>query len=353
MDFISKILLSPFALVYGLIVSARRFLYRTQLLRSSRFDVPTISVGNLNTGGSGKSPHIEYLIRLLEPYINVSVLSRGYRRKTEGFRMVEMESTVLEVGDEPLQFKLKHPSVPVAVGEKRAYAIPQLLYRNAQLQTILLDDAFQHLAVTPYLNILVTEFNNPFTRDYLLPAGYLRDWRRSYRHADIIIVSKCPENITLQDKQAFIEEINPYPNQQIFFSYYEYGTPYLLFNPSVFQPLDKETDVLLVCGIAKPQYLTDYLTTQGKSVTTMAFEDHRLFTNYDVAQFKQVLEDMKGSKKIIITTEKDAVRLALHKDYIIENQLSIYVIPIEVNFLFNEKATFDDMIKEKLLAFKV
>jgi tetraacyldisaccharide 4'-kinase len=352
MDIIGKILLSPLALIYGLVVSMRRFLYRTGLMRSSRFDVPTISVGNLNTGGSGKTPHIEYLIRLLEPYINVSVLSRGYRRKTEGFRMVETDNTVIEVGDEPLQFKLKYPSVPVAVGEKRAYAIPQLLYRNSQLQAILLDDAFQHLAVTPYLNILITEFHNPFTRDYLLPAGDLRDWRSSYRHADVIVVSKCPEDLTEAERQTFIEELNPYPSQTVFFSYYAYGAPYKLFAPSVFFDLDSDTEVLLVCGIAKPQYLTDYISRHAKSVQTMAFEDHRLFTNYDVAQFKRVYEGMKSPKKVIITTEKDAVRLALHKSYILDNQLPIYVLPIEVDFLFDQKDTFDKGIKDRLLAFK-
>ncbi len=352
MDIIGKILLSPLALIYGIVISMRRFLYRTGLLRSSRFDVPTISVGNLNTGGSGKTPHIEYLIRLLEPYINISVLSRGYRRKTEGFRMVEAENTVIEVGDEPLQFKLKYPSVPVAVGEKRAYAIPQLLYRHSQLQAILLDDAFQHLAVTPYLNILITEFHNPFTRDYLLPAGDLRDWRSSYRHADVIVVSKCPEDLTEAERQAFIEEINPYPSQTVYFSYYAYDTPYRLFNPAQFIDLDSDTEVLLVCGIAKPQYLTDYLSQRVKSVQTMAFEDHRLFTNYDVAQFKRVYEGMKSPEKVIITTEKDAVRLALHKNYILDNQLPIYVIPIEVDFLFDEKDKFDIGIKDRLLAFK-
>jgi tetraacyldisaccharide 4'-kinase len=352
MEIIGKILLSPLALIYGMVVSMRRLLYRTGLMRSSRFDVPTISVGNLNTGGSGKTPHIEYLIRLLEPYINVSVLSRGYRRKTEGFRMVEADNTVIEVGDEPLQFKLKYPSVPVAVGEKRAYAIPQLLYRHSQLQAILLDDAFQHLAVTPYLNILITEFHNPFTKDYLLPAGDLRDWRSSYRHADIIVVSKCPEDLTEAERKAFIEDINPYPSQTVYFSYFDYGTPYKLFNPAQYVELDSETEVLLVCGIAKPQYLTDYISRHAKSVQTMAFEDHRLFTNYDVAQFKRVYEGMKSPKKVIITTEKDAVRLALHKSYILDNQLPIYVMPIEVDFLFDQKGAFDTAIKDKLLAFK-
>ena len=374
--FFSKILLSPFALVYGIVVSLRGFLYRSNLMRSSRFDIPTICVGNLSVGGSGKTPHIEYLIRMLQPYINVSVLSRGYKRKTEGFRMVQLDNDVTEVGDEPLQFKRKYPSVPVAVGEKRAYAIPQMLYQNPNIQCILLDDAFQHLAVRPYLNILLTEFNEPFTRDYLLPAGRLRDWRHSYRRADIIIITKCPFHLDDNEKQRFINEINPYPHQRIYFSFYDYGTPYSILNTAspiavsnISSPsspvdeyaastpqlvdLDMDTTVLLVCAIAKADYLVEYLSSKVKSVQTMEFEDHRVFSNYDVAQFKRLFDDMPAHKKIIITTEKDATRLELHKDYIIENQMIMYAIPIEVNFHFNEKETFNNDIKKMLLDFKI
>ena len=365
--YVSKILLSPFALIYGILVGVRRFLYRAKLLRSSRFDIPTISVGNLNVGGAGKTPHIEYLIRLLQPYINVAVLSRGYKRQTEGFLMVETNSTVLEVGDEPLQYKLKYPSVPVAVAEKRAYAIPQILYRHNEIQVVLLDDAFQHLAIKPYLNILLTEFSDPFTDDFLLPAGRLRDWRVTYRHADIIIITKCPFDIKDTEKHHFIQKINPYPYQRLYFSYFNYGTPYALFQQTttllieISEPfdtiqtkiLDAETDVLLVCGIAKTDYLLNYLSSKVKSVTTMAFEDHRLFSNYDVAQFKNLFESMTGKKKIIITTEKDGTRLLLHQKYLVENNLDIYVLPIEVAFHFGEGEAFNNDVKKVLLNFKV
>ena len=364
-NILSKIILSPFALLYGLVVGIRSFLYRSNLLRSSRFDIPTISVCNLSVGGSGKTPHIEYLIRLLQPYLQVSVLSRGYKRKTEGFRMVETTDTVIEVGDEPLQFKRKYPSVPVAVGEKRAYAIPQMLYRHPTIQTILLDDAFQHLSVRSYLNILLTEYSQPFTRDYLLPVGRLRDWRSSYYRADIIVVTKCPLLFDISEKQRLVSEINPYPYQRIYFSFYDYGTPYTIFDyPSVsvaenpepyptFIQIDADTEVLLVCAIAKVEYLVEYLASKVKSVTTMAFEDHRLFSNYDIAQFKRLYDGMTSAKKIIITTEKDIPRLELHKDYIVDNQLIIYALPIQVNFHFGEKDIFNDDIKKALLDFKV
>jgi tetraacyldisaccharide 4'-kinase len=352
-SWITSILLSPFALLYGAIVSIRAFLYRTRLLRSSRFDVPVISVGNLSTGGTGKTPHIEYLVRLLQPYINVSVLSRGYKRKSEGFRMVHPQDNVLDVGDEPLLFKLKYPSVPVAVSERRAYAIPQMLYRQPEIQTILLDDAFQHLAVTPYLNILLTEYRHPFTKDFLLPSGNLRDWRSTYKRSNIIVVTKCPFDMQLLDKQRFINEIKPLSHQKIFFSSYIYSKPYRLFDPSVFYSLDAETEVLLVCGIARTEYLLSYLASVVKSVTTLEFEDHRLFSNYDVAQFKRLYEGLSSRKKIIITTEKDATRLDLHRAFILENQLYIYVLPIEVDFLFDEKENFNFAITQALLDFKI
>lgn len=352
---ISQILLSPIALLYGIGVSIRSFLYRTNVLKSSKFDIPTICVGNISTGGTGKSPHIEYLIRTLSPYIHVSVLSRGYKRKTEGFRMVELDNSALEVGDEPLQFKRKYPSVPVAVGEKRAYAIPQLLYRNPEIQLILLDDAFQHLAVRPYLNIVLTEYNAPFSKDYLVPAGNLRDWRQSYRKADIIIVTKCPLDENQVQHQKLLSEIKAYPYQRVYFSYFDYGIPYALFpnTQPQFRDLDKDTDVILICAIAKSNYLVDYLSKKVKSVKTMEFEDHRLFTNYDIAQLKALYDNVDSQKKIIITTEKDAMRLELHREYIVDNQLDIWAIPVEVNFHFGEKETFDNDIKQALLNFKV
>lgn len=352
-----RVLMSPFALLYGGIVKMRQLSYQLQLLRSSRFDVPTIVVGNLSTGGVGKSPHIEYLIRLLEPYINVAVLSRGYKRKTEGFRLVQPENTALEVGDEPLQFKRKYPSVPVAVGERRAYAIPQMLYQHPDIQTVLLDDAFQHLAVRPYMNVLVTEYSRPYTRDYILPMGNLREGRSGAERADIIVVSKCPTEMQIAEKQRFIKEINPHSQQKVFFSYYDYATPYHILDPSVFlqndNALDAETEVLLVTGIARVDYLVEHLSHRVKAVTTLSFEDHRIFSNYDVAHVKTLFDQMTGRKKVILTTEKDATRLELHKAYIVENQLNIYAIPIEVKFLFDEQATFDNEIKQRLLDFKI
>ena len=349
-----KLVLAPFSLLYGFIVTLRKFSYDIGLQRSSRFDIPTICVGNLSTGGAGKSPHTEYLIRLLTPYIYVGVLSRGYRRQTQGFLFVETANTALEVGDEPLQFKRKYPSVPIAVGERRAYAIPQMLARYPQIQGIILDDAFQHLAVKPYMSILLTEYNRLFTRDFLLPSGNLRENRGGYERAQVIVVTKCPLDMTSTNKEKIIREINPLSHQHIYFSYFNYGTPYHIFDPSVKFDLDAETEVLLITGIARTDYLLDYLTSKVKKVTTMTFEDHRLFTNYDVAQFKKLYDNMDSARrKVVLTTEKDATRLDLHHTYIVDNQLDVFALPIEVDFLFNEKANFDTTIKTALLDFKI
>ena len=196
-----KILLSPFSLLFGLGVSFRDFLYRKELLKGIEFNIPVISVGNLSIGGAGKTPHIEYLIRLLKDYVNIATLSRGYKRKTKGFMVVHPRNTAEQVGDEPLQFKRKFPDIEVAVAEDRSFAIPELLKWNAELQIVLLDDAFQHRSIKPGLNILLTQFNLPFTRDFLLPSGRLREWRSAYERADIIVVSKCPIDVSEEEKK--------------------------------------------------------------------------------------------------------------------------------------------------------
>lgn len=357
-NLIRIICLMPLSWLYGAVVALRKYLYRTQFFKSSKFDIPTIGVGNLSAGGAGKSPHIEYLIRLLNPYIIVATLSRGYGRRTEGFRIVETQAKAEETGDEPLQFKRKFPNITVAVGEKRAYAIPQILYYQGDIQTILLDDVFQHLAVTPYLHILLTEFKRPFFNDFLLPYGYLRESRDGAKRADTIIVTKCPPSVTEAQRQDFIQKINPLPHQKVFFSYYKYSNLYSFLNQENTISLDLNTNVLLVCAIANIDYLLQYVTAQSRFVHTLQFNDHRLFTNYDVAQMKATFDNLNADKPqhcktIIVTTEKDATRLDAHREYIIQNQMPIFILPIEVAFLFDEKEIFDDYIKQKLLSFKV
>lgn len=350
---IIKILLAPLSLLYGVGVSLRDFFYRKGLLKGVEFDLPIISVGNLSVGGAGKSPHIEYLIRLLQPYLDIATLSRGYKRKTKGYLTVQGNNNAETVGDEPLQFKRKYPKVHVAVAENRTFAIPKILMEAPNTQAILLDDAFQHRAIQPGMNILLTEFSYPFTDDYLLPSGRLREWRSAYRRADVLIISKCPPEITEADKEHFIEKIKPFPHQKIFFSYYKYHQPYYILNFNYRVKLEPDVDVLLICAIARTDYLVDHLESQVNSVQTMEYEDHRYFSKFDVSFLKTTFDKMESQKKVIITTEKDAMRLQLHHPFLQENKLPIFALPIEVAFHFGEGEQFDNQVKQFLLNFKI
>ena len=352
-DIVIRILLLPLALLYGIGVGVRNLLYRVGALRSVRFDLPVISVGNLSVGGAGKSPHIEYLLRWLDQYISVAVLSRGYGRKTMGYRPVTMIDNAEQVGDEPLQFKRKFPDVSVSVGESRALGVPELVKRNPELQCVLLDDAFQHLAVTPGLNILLTEFSRPFTRDWLLPAGRLREWRHGYRRADIIIVTKCPPDLSAHQRYEMLMEIDPFPRQRIYFSRYQYSQPYDLLRPDVRRPLDLDTHVLLVSAIANTDYLLQYIGSEAGSVHTLEFEDHHYFDESNLNDILRRFDAMPQRNKIILTTEKDATRLELHEAFLWKNQLPVFVLPVEVVFCDNDEADFQADVKQFLLDFKV
>jgi tetraacyldisaccharide 4'-kinase len=348
-----KILLAPFSLLYGIGISLRNFFYRKGLLKGMEFNLPVISIGNLSIGGTGKTPHIEYLIRLLKDYINVATLSRGYQRKTKGFLEVQPNFSAEQSGDEPLQFARKFRDILVTVGEDRSFAIPKIVQNHPGTQAILLDDAFQHLSVKPGLNIMLTDYNRMFTRDYLLPSGRLREWRSSYQRADVIIVSKCPKNLSEEERDKILEEIKPFPHQQVFFSYYEYGNPYYMFNPQQRFGLQEDWDVIVICAIAGTDYLLDYLNSRVNSVKALEFEDHHYFTKYDLGKLEQGFSNLPSDKKVIITTEKDAMRLELHREFLLQKKLPILSLPVEVAFLFGEGPKFDGLVKDYLLGFKV
>ena len=352
-DPLIRILLVPVSLLFGVGIALRDFFYRKGMLKSFQFDVPVISVGNLSVGGAGKTPHIEYLIRILQPYLEVATLSRGYRRKSVGYRIVQPDSTVEETGDEPLMFKRKFPGVFVTVNEQRAMGISRIMSDYPATQVVLLDDAFQHRAVQPGLNILLTEYNHPFTRDFLLPSGRLREWRSAYFRADLIILTKCPESMTEEDKQEWLREINPYSHQQVFFTNYRYLRPYYILNPRYRLELQDDISVLMVCAIANKEYMQGYLESKVQSVRTRAYPDHHYFTESDLDDIIKMFEAMPGGKKLIVTTEKDAVRLIAHRQRLTDHQLPVVVLPVEVNFLFGEKEKFDSEVKRFLLEFKV
>ena len=345
-----RILLFPFALVYGFIVWVRNWLYNKKIFPSTSFGLPIICVGNLSVGGTGKSPMVEYLVSHLKDKFKVATLSRGYKRKTKGYALATDSTTALDIGDEPMQFHLKFPDVPIAVGEQRLEAIPQLLHDHPGTQVIILDDAFQHRAIRAGLNILLTEYGNLFTRDFFLPTGDLRDMRSGYKRADIILVTKCKPDITEEEKYKITREIRPYRHQEIFFTTIEYGVPYHIFKHN-FTFIQEKTEVLLVTGIANPRPLKKFLEERIQSYQMMHFPDHHIFTIDDWMEMKNRFEEMRATEKIMLTTEKDAMRLAKFEEQI--NGTPFYVMPIEHRFLFNGGHRFNQIVGKFIEDFKI
>jgi tetraacyldisaccharide 4'-kinase len=349
---IVRLLLLPFTLIYGAAISLRNLLYEWKLLKSVSFSIPVIGVGNLSIGGAGKTPHVEYLIRLLNPFLSIATLSRGYKRKTHGFRLVNNQDDATTAGDEPIQFFKKFRDVAVAVSESRSIGIPLLLKSNPGIEVILLDDSFQHRSVTPGLNILITDYNSPYSSDFLLPAGRLREWKRSADRADIIIVSKCPNELTPATAEEVKKSLDTVPGQHVFFSKYRYLIPYHLFYGHRLN-LDSVESALLICAIANVDYLLSYLNSRNIEVYSMQYEDHHYFSPHDLSILKQQYSNLPEKRKIIITTEKDATRLALHRPFIERERLPIFILPVEVEFLLDQGKEFDDQVKSFLINFKV
>lgn len=338
-----KYLLYPFSLLYGLVLWIRNRLYDNGMLTAVEFDLPVISVGNLSVGGTGKTPHVEYLIRLLKQHYRLATLSRGYNRRTKGYLLATPGSSSADIGDEPMQFHRKFPDVTVCVGEERMLAVPQLLGDRPETQVILLDDAFQHRSIKPGMNLMVTDHSRLFTRDHVVPFGRLREDRKGYHRANGIIVSKCPAKLSVQEKEAITREISPLPHQRLFFTTLQYGGLYHLFQPEPAQ-LPADASILVVCGIARPEPLVQHLLERYANVHLLSFPDHYYYTQKDLDKIKLELEQLDGEHKYIVTTEKDAVRLHLLRDRITGMGLPFMVLPVEVQFLFGEADSFNSYI---------
>lgn len=344
-----RILLLPFALLYGFVVAIRNWLYDKNLLRSSSFGLPLICVGNLSIGGTGKSPMVELLLRHLQNDFKIATLSRGYKRKTRGYALATAQTTAIDIGDEPMQFHRKFPNVPVAVGEERIVAIPQLLHDRPETEVVILDDAFQHRSINPGLNILLTDYGNLFTRDFYLPTGDLRDARSSYKRSEIIVVTKCPAQLSEQEREAIRQEIDPRPTQKLFFTTIAYGSPYHITTNQESAP-DEQTEVLLITGIANPTPLKVYLEAHFHTYHLMEYGDHHIFTIDDFRDIKKRFDALQGTKKIILTTEKDAMRLLKFEAEI--NGMPFYVLPIAHQFLFNGTNQFIETVVNFIKHFK-
>ncbi len=344
-----KILLYPISFFYGIAVYFRNRMYDLKFFKSTEFEIPVISVGNITVGGTGKTPHVEYLVNLLQKDFKLAVLSRGYKRKTKGFGEVLVDSTVADCGDEPLQIKRKFPQVGVFVDEKRVHGIEEImrLYEAQQPDLILLDDAFQHRQVSAGINILLIDYNRPISEDRLLPLGRLREGKTQVRRATMMIYTKCPREVTPINRRIIMKNVNLRPYQDLYFTTLEYDIPRPVFakgSKALSESLKTLPSVLLMTGIAQPEPLKKHIATLSKNIEELHFPDHHFFTSGDLQQIVSRFDAMSGAEKIIITTEKDAIRLRDIDELPEVLKENIYYIPVKTKFLDSEGKSFDQKI---------
>ena len=312
--------LYPFSLIYGSVMHARNRLYDRGILPSQKFELPVIAVGNLSMGGTGKSPMVEYLVELLRKDHRVATLSRGYRRNSSGFILLSGQETAAEVGDEPLQFKHKFPAVMVAVDESRSHGIEVLLQENPKPEVVLLDDAFQHRRVAAGFYILLTSYSRLYRNDMVLPAGDLREPASGAKRAQVIVVTKCPTDMELQEQMEIVKKLKPKPKQEVFFSSIDYADSVFGRNRTIKLKELQKTPFTLVTGIANPVPLVNYLQELGLTFEHKAYKDHHNFSESELRELQH--------EELIITTEKDYMRL--------RNEISrekIFYLPIRTGFL--------------------
>ena len=340
-----RILLAPIALVYGIVVKTRNYLFDNHLFKSVEFSKPIICIVNITVGGTGKTPHVEYLLKLLSSTHNVATLSRGYKRRTKGFGYVSTSSTASEVGDEPLQMKLKFPLVKVAVDADRVNGISRLIRENTNLDAIILDDAYQHRWVKPGLLILLVDYNQLITRDYFLPTGRLRDSVKEKRRADIIIITKCPSNISNEQKQSIKNELKVASNQSIYYTTMVYGNPIPVFKEyGKTLGLSKGQEIFAFAGIANPTFFFSYVDSKAILIEKHTFPDHFTFTKNKIYPIFDSYLKSNALDKAIVTTEKDAARLREIPSLEEEFKKALFFIPIEVKFLDNQENNFNNQI---------
>ena len=332
-----RILLLPISLLYHIVLTIRHKLYDWHILRTTRFEKPLICVGNLNLGGTGKTPHTEYLINVLKDHYRVATLSRGYGRKTKGFKRAETTSTYEDLGDEPLQYFKKFPEIQVAVDEDRVNGVRKLLMSNNAPEVILLDDAFQHRSIKAGLNILLTEYQHLYCDDLLFPAGTLRDVKSAAKRANLIVVSKSPKVLKEAEKQQIISKLNPSKEQKVYFSYLDYTPLQPLKKKKKTVSIEDADSVIAFCGIAHPKPFIEELEKRFKTIDFLRFADHHVYSEEDAKNIVKHFENLSGDKKIIVTTEKDAARLT-NSPYLCQFDCApLYDLPITVRFHEEEK----------------
>ena len=338
--------LLPFSWIYGSIVRFRNWLFDIGLKKSKSFSIPIISVGNITVGGSGKTPHVEYLIRLLHDKAKIAVLSRGYKRKSHGYVLAEESTTMPEIGDEPFQMHQKFSDIYVAVDAKRARGIENLQNDEAtkDVDVVLLDDAFQHRYVKPGINILLVDYHRLIIYDKMLPAGRLREPLSGKNRADIVIITKCPKDLKPMEFRVLTKAMDLYPFQKLYFTSIDYDTPKGVFEEKQIE-LDKLQDyhVLLLTGIASPKQMEHDLKPMTKDITNLSFGDHHSFKGKDIDRINDTFESMP-EPRIIITTEKDAVRLRETEGLYEKVKSNMYELPIKVSFMLDQQDNFNEKI---------
>ena len=342
--------LAPLTAIYRMVTGLRNRLFDWKVLPSEEFDIPVVSVGNLTVGGTGKTPHTEYLIHLLKNSFKIALLSRGYKRKTKGYVLATDNSTAKEIGDEPYQIKAKFPHIHVAVDADRRHGIHKLCQEEAtkDVEVILLDDAFQHRYVKPGINIVLMDYNRPIYEDALMPTGMLREPISSLQRAHVVIVTKCPKDIKPIDFRVVAKNLELRPYQQLYFTTFRYGNLKAFVAPHktmMLSDLSQHTHILLVTGIASADPLVEKLREHTTHITHMIYGDHHDFSPAELKAISEQYNTIDTHDKIIVTTEKDAARLSTYSlDKTITNNL--YILPIEVEFLQNQQEKFNQYITD-------
>jgi tetraacyldisaccharide 4'-kinase len=344
-----NILLYPISLFYGLITWFRNFMYDSGILHSFEFHFPVICVGNITVGGTGKTPHAEYIAGLLRENYKVATLSRGYKRKTRDFRIASSSSLVSDIGDEPIQICRNFQDVLVTVDRNRVHGVNMILKEYPETDVIILDDGFQHRRITPGFSILLSDFERLIVRDHMMPYGNLRESRENMRRADIILITKSPENISPIQRRLIVKEMDKLPYQNLYFTTFRYKPPVPVFET----PYDRDQfnisectgcGIVLITGIANPQPLKEYLQENYKEIIHLSFPDHHNFSEKDLISISSAYNQLKSTTKYLFTTEKDAVRLREFTNIAEPIRSAFFYIPVGIHFLNEDKEEFDNLI---------
>lgn len=349
------IVLYPISILFGIVTFLRNWLFDRQVLSTTSFKIPIICIGNLAVGGTGKTPHTEFLLSFLQSEWKVAVLSRGYMRKTKGFYLADDKSNSNMLGDEPYQIHKKFPKIVVVVDEKRVRGVKNLQEIHPKLQIIVLDDAFQHRYIQAGLSILLTDYSNLYIDDALLPAGNLREYKSGSSRANIIIVTKCPADLKPIEMRMLEQNLKPKNNQALFFSSFQYDELTPVFSDVIVEDwsfkriFESKASVLLVAGIVNPQPIVEHLSKYTNNIETCFFEDHHSFDQRDIKNIQNLFDAIDSTEKILLVTEKDAARLVSNKYFPEHLKSKTLAMPISVKILHNQENIFIQKIKKYVI----